>query len=132
VRRIALSIIRIYKNHISPLKGFRCAYGVFHGGKSCSTRIYEIIEENGLIGGIPLIRAQLNNCSSAYSRIAADKERKKKKRNKKKQQPKQKEENSSWCDLPCHGIDCLPVGRCGGGGKGGDAADGDIPFDLSP
>ena len=131
MRILALVAIAIYKKYISPFKGFRCAHSVLNGGNSCSTEIYKIISEHGLFKGVPLAKNQLNKCSTAYIKLSSGKEDNPDEPEKKKK-PKKKDETNSWCDLPCHGLDCATIGRCGGGKGGGGGADCDLPFDCSP
>ena len=100
-----LKLIVLYKRFISPLKGFRCAYGVLYGGGSCSTEILRIIQTKGIIRGLPLVYQQFTNCSAAYE-VLASKKRKNNHKRKDKSDKKKDKENLA-CELPCQGIGCL-------------------------
>lgn len=63
-RQAAISSIRAYQKHISPQKGFACAYRILYGS-SCSENIKNIIEEVGLLDAIPLARQQFALCRDA-------------------------------------------------------------------
>ena len=81
---------------------------------------------NGVIKGIPLARVQLSKCSTAYQTLLSEK-----KENGKEKKRRKKEDNSAWCDLPASALDCIPVGKCFGRGKGRDTGNCDVPFDCS-
>jgi len=127
---LVLNLITLYKRYLSPLKGFRCAYGVYHGGNSCSTEIYELIDHHGLIKGFTLARLQLQKCSLAYIALSADNEDESEEKGQKKK-PEKKEDKFSWCELPCYTLDCLSIARCRSG-KNGEGLDCDAPCDCSP
>lgn len=65
----AISLIDIYQRYISPYKGFRCAHRVFHGGCSCSQAVKQIIQSDGLLGGIHKIRERFRECQMAAAEI---------------------------------------------------------------
>lgn len=65
MRTFLLLLITFYQKHISPYKGFRCAYASYHRGLSCSGRIKNIIAEQGVIDGWPLIKQQFIDCGLA-------------------------------------------------------------------
>ena len=100
-----LKLIVLYKRLISPLKGYRCAYGALYGGESCSTEVYRIIQTKGVIRGLPLVYHQFANCSAAYE-ILASRKRKNNHKRKDKSNKKKDKENLA-CELPCQGIGCL-------------------------
>jgi len=131
VKQLILKLIVLYRKYLSPHKGFRCAYGVLHGGNSCSTEIYKIIDKNGFLVGFPLARLQLKKCGAAYrvlssAKVSSEKgSSEKDKGSRKNKKPKKKKDKDSCCDLPCYG-------GGGGGGKGGGVdADCDVPCDCS-
>lgn len=64
--------IRFYQRHLSPLKGFRCAHAARHGGPSCSHAVLAIVEERGLVGGWPEVRARFAACRLAYADLRAE------------------------------------------------------------
>ncbi|MBW4682365.1 MAG: membrane protein insertion efficiency factor YidD [Microcoleus vaginatus WJT46-NPBG5] len=64
-RSSAAALIRGYPKHISPKKGFSCAYRVLHGKESCSEFIKCTILEQGLIEVIPVAKHRLQACKAA-------------------------------------------------------------------
>ncbi|WP_229463759.1 membrane protein insertion efficiency factor YidD [Massilia sp. 9I] len=69
--RLALWAIRLYQRHLSPLKGFSCAYRVATGGASCSAYGYRAIERHGLLAGLALLDRRLQRCGEVHrDRIA--------------------------------------------------------------
>jgi len=126
MRKIAILMINFYQRFLSPVKGFRCAYGALHGKGTCSQIVKDIVRHEGVFKGWPKIKQQFNNCKSAYLQLQdnpdLDKGKKKKKR---------KCDNCD-CPSPCD----LPI-SCGGKGGGGgldcdSPCDFDLPCDCSP
>jgi putative component of membrane protein insertase Oxa1/YidC/SpoIIIJ protein YidD len=68
MRRIALSSIRLYQRHLSPHKGFCCAYRHHTGHASCSELGYRTIRRFGLFDGLDLLRRRLDKCGLAHRR----------------------------------------------------------------
>ena len=64
--RLALWAIRLYQRHLSPRKGFSCAYRVVTGGASCSAHGYQVIWRHGLAAGLPLLRRRLRRCGEVH------------------------------------------------------------------
>jgi putative component of membrane protein insertase Oxa1/YidC/SpoIIIJ protein YidD len=64
--RLALWAIRLYQRHLSPRKGFSCAYRVHRGGLGCSAYGYRAIERHGLLTGLALLDRRLQRCGEAY------------------------------------------------------------------
>lgn len=64
-RHTASALITTYQKHISPKKGFSCAYRVLHGGESCSGYIKRTILQQGLMRAIPLSRRRFQACKAA-------------------------------------------------------------------
>lgn len=64
--RLALWAIRCYQRHLSPRKGFSCAYRVHRGGASCSAHGYRMIQRHGLALGLALLRRRLRRCGEAH------------------------------------------------------------------
>lgn len=71
--KIALKGIECYKTKISPLKGWKCAYGVTHG-ISCSTVTANLIKEHGMMNARPFIKQQFADCGAEFERLKAEKE----------------------------------------------------------
>jgi len=64
---LLMAAIRGYKRHVSPRKGFACAYRVHLGGCSCSTLGLRAISRFGAWRGLGVLRLRLQQC-----RLAAD------------------------------------------------------------
>lgn len=69
MRYIATFFITLYQKFISPLKGFRCAYGVLHGGHSCSDVIKNDIHTHGIFRAIPMAKEQFTACKEANEEL---------------------------------------------------------------
>ncbi|MCC7643806.1 MULTISPECIES: membrane protein insertion efficiency factor YidD [unclassified Janthinobacterium] len=65
-KHLALWAIRAYQRHLSPWKGFRCAYRVLTGRDSCSAYGYRVIERHGLRTGLPLLQRRLRACGERH------------------------------------------------------------------
>jgi uncharacterized protein len=61
----AIRSILLYQNHISPRKGFRCAYSVFHNDLSCSSFCKNEIATDGVIKGITSTLKRFQSCRHA-------------------------------------------------------------------
>ncbi|MBD2039188.1 membrane protein insertion efficiency factor YidD [Microcoleus sp. FACHB-672] len=70
-RSSVAALIGGYQKHISPKKGFSCAYRVLHGKESCSEFIKRTILEQGLIEAIPAARHRLQACKAANQVLRA-------------------------------------------------------------
>ena len=66
--RLALWAIRAYQLHLSPRKGFSCAYRHQTGCRSCSVLGFRAIRRYGLFAGLPVLQQRLERCSVAYQR----------------------------------------------------------------
>jgi len=115
---LALCAIRGYQRHLSPHKGFRCAYRCATGRDGCSGYGYRVIGRFGLLAGLKLLRRRLRLCGETYRRrlVAPDPVLR-----------YQRGECDPGCDascLPdlsssqlnclCQGCDaCNPIGDCG-------------------
>jgi putative component of membrane protein insertase Oxa1/YidC/SpoIIIJ protein YidD len=67
LRALALRAIRLYQWHLSPRKGFACAYRARTGGASCSHLGYRAIRRFGLRAGLRVLDARLERCRLAAS-----------------------------------------------------------------
>ena len=65
MRKLLLWLIRIYQVNLSPHKGFRCAYHIRTGRRSCSTFGFAAIERHGAIVGLLLLRRRFRKCAHA-------------------------------------------------------------------
>jgi putative component of membrane protein insertase Oxa1/YidC/SpoIIIJ protein YidD len=69
---LALLAIRGYQRWLSPLKGFRCAHAVLHGGPGCSGYAASAIHAHGLIGALGAIRQRFRDCRAAYEVLKSE------------------------------------------------------------
>lgn len=65
MKTLALRAIALYRRHLSPRKGYACAWRVHTGGASCSAYGYRVIERHGLRLGLVLLKRRLAACSAA-------------------------------------------------------------------
>jgi len=73
LKSIAVGSINLYQKYISPYKGYRCAYGVYHQNGTCSSIIKSRIQEHGLIKAYPMIKGQFQACKVAYLALQENK-----------------------------------------------------------
>ena len=69
---MANKTIEAYQHYLSPHKGFKCAAGQLYGGSTCSGAVKSIIQNQGLISGIPDIYQQFSSCHDAAKILASD------------------------------------------------------------
>jgi putative component of membrane protein insertase Oxa1/YidC/SpoIIIJ protein YidD len=62
---LALGAIRLYRTHLSPRKGFRCAHHALHQTGSCSDFGLRVFADHGLIAGTALMRRRFAACAAA-------------------------------------------------------------------
>lgn len=70
VAAVAFALVRVYRRWLSPLKGFRCAYGALHGGRTCSGVALEAFQELPASQAIVVLRWQSVRCRQAYLALA--------------------------------------------------------------
>ena len=63
LKALALALIRGYQTHISPRKGFSCAYRVHAGGVGCSGFGKHAIQKHGVFTGLILLRRRMAKCA---------------------------------------------------------------------
>ncbi len=68
MRFLALGAIAFYQRHISPHKGFVCAYRAHTGCGSCSRLGQRAIRRYGVIKGTQLLFARFEKCAQAHRR----------------------------------------------------------------
>lgn len=66
MKALALAAIRFYQRHISPRKGFCCAFAAYTGERSCSALGYRAIRRFGVIDGMLVLDRRLARCGTAY------------------------------------------------------------------
>lgn len=101
INRFWVWLITFYQRFISPYKGFHCAHHACYRRGTCSNAVKDLIEDNGFIKALPLIRVRFKECRLAYEAIKA---------------------NGFRSDLPCVDVSC-DVGDChdcGGGSRSKD------------
>lgn len=102
---VSLFAIGLYQKHLSPRKGYACAYRVEHDDwTGCSGYAKHRIGEVGLIRAIPDIRARLRACRES----AEEREKRRKQR--------QDERGTDAGDIACGAAQGCDV--CGDGLKG--------------
>ena len=67
VSRLACNAIEAYQRHLSPRKGFDCAFRKLHGRKSCSSFGKRAIARLGLMRGLQSLRRRFRRCRLAMS-----------------------------------------------------------------
>jgi uncharacterized protein len=91
--RLALAAIGGYQRHLSPRKGYACAYRIAHGGTGCSGFAKDAIARDGLFRAIPAIRQRFADCRDAADEL---------------QEEKRKRRKDKWYDQCTPGCDCSP------------------------
>ena len=113
MKQMALLMIVFYQKHLSPHKGFSCAYRQHTGHASCSNLGYRAIRRFGVFKGIGVIRMRFSNSDAVYKSHHLS---------------TQKMSNQSgFCDLPCDSscdldilsAPCELVSACGNCSSGG-------------
>lgn len=74
MRNILIAIISLYQSHLSPYKGFSCAYGALHQEGSCSVKIKSIIKHSPRKHIISEMSAQFKACKKAHLTLSSQKE----------------------------------------------------------
>ena len=71
MKHLLLSAIRFYQRHLSPHKGFCCAYRQHTGRASCSALGYRAVRRCGVLNGLALLRRRMSLCGVAHRRFQA-------------------------------------------------------------
>ena len=111
------ALIRAYQRHLSPRKGYRCAFGALHGAGTCSSIGLDIMEQQGFWAFWRKMPLQFEACRAAASALNEETEEQRKKRKQGLQEEKRKRDCSGFddCDLPCSGTDIAifeGIGSC--------------------
>lgn len=122
MKQLALAAIRLYQHHLSPRKGFCCAYRCHTGHASCSQLGYRSIRRFGLGRGLLLLRQRLVKCGIAHRRHAL--------------RPGAAFRQQAGfcdlsCDLPCDG-DCSPCDLIGEWGSSRKNDQDEPPIHIPP
>ena len=67
--RLLIYSIQWYQRHISPRKGFSCAYRLAYGGSGCSGVGLRLIRRYGVVSGYFLLRKRLARCRFAAQEL---------------------------------------------------------------
>lgn len=70
MKKLALILIAFYQRHLSPHKGFCCAYRQHTGHASCSELGRRSIRRHGLLKGLRILRRRLVLCGVAHRRYS--------------------------------------------------------------
>lgn len=65
LQTVSLGLIGVYQRHLSPRKGYCCAYRASTGGRSCSSYGHAAIARAGLLRGLLLLRRRFRLCAAA-------------------------------------------------------------------
>jgi putative component of membrane protein insertase Oxa1/YidC/SpoIIIJ protein YidD len=71
-----VAAIDLYRQYISPHKGFSCAHRVRHGRRSCSQFAKRLVEKVGLMRFAPLLLRRLKRCGEAARAMQENRMRK--------------------------------------------------------
>lgn len=95
MKTLALSAIGFYQRHLSPYKGFRCAYCAYTDNASCSHLGARAIRRFGVWNGLGVLKRRLDKCGVAYRRYRPEAERS--------SAPRRLvgRHQAGFCDLPC-------------------------------
>jgi putative component of membrane protein insertase Oxa1/YidC/SpoIIIJ protein YidD len=69
MKSLALGAIRFYQRHLSPHKGFCCAYRQHTGAGSCSELGHRAIRRYGVFQGLSVLNRRLTLCGVAHRRF---------------------------------------------------------------
>ena len=67
--KFILLFIRFYQRFLSAHKGYKCAYGAYYQGDSCSVVVSKIIKCKGIVQGYSDIKKQFSECAIASSNL---------------------------------------------------------------
>ena len=70
MRRLVLAAISAYQRHVSPHKGFYCAYRVHTGRQSCSVLGYRAVRRYGVIAGLVVLQRRTHRCGVTHRRFS--------------------------------------------------------------
>jgi putative component of membrane protein insertase Oxa1/YidC/SpoIIIJ protein YidD len=68
---VAVGLIDLYQQYISPHKGFRCAHRAKHGRSSCSQFAKRLIQKVGLLRFWPILTRRFEKCGKAARALKA-------------------------------------------------------------
>lgn len=66
---VAINLIKSYQKHLSPIKGYECAYRVLNGGPSCSAIGLEAFSTNNFATAIEILNVRFKDCRQAANEL---------------------------------------------------------------
>ena len=75
VDQLAVTALTIYQRHVSPHKGWCCAYRATTGEESCSEYAKVTIQRFGFRSSLPIIKGRLMSCAHASRSVVHQSER---------------------------------------------------------
>jgi len=73
INKIFIKFILLYKQLISPYKGYCCAYSALHGSSSCSSWAIQILEKQKISLFFPLMKRRFQACNQAHKNLEKEK-----------------------------------------------------------
>lgn len=70
MKSLALASIRFYQRHLSPYKGFCCAYRHHTGAGSCAELGFRAMRRHGVLKGLLVLNRRLSLCGVAHRRFS--------------------------------------------------------------
>jgi putative component of membrane protein insertase Oxa1/YidC/SpoIIIJ protein YidD len=111
---VGVALIEAYQRHLSPRKGFRCAYGVLYDSGTCSSIGKQIMREGGIFSFLRLMPGQFSACKAAAVHLSAESEEERQRRNEeylaRRSRQFESRNNINVCDAiecSCDTLDCL-------------------------
>ena len=116
-RAVLLCAIRFYKRHVSPRKGYACAYRIHTGRCSCSTLGYRAVSRYGVVRGLGVLQLRLDRCHEVFAQRA-------------RRAGPRGQKGFCDCDLPCDAscVDLPSSDCCTGDGSPLDCIDCDCDW----
>lgn len=74
-KTIIVFLISFYQRFLSPLKGFSCAYRVYHDSPSCSAYVKQVFLEQDLRVAITMANQRFEECEQANRLLKAQNEK---------------------------------------------------------
>jgi putative component of membrane protein insertase Oxa1/YidC/SpoIIIJ protein YidD len=67
----ALMSLKVYRQHVSPRKGFSCPHRLLHGSDSCSDYVQRVLMEQDLRTAIQMAPQRFKACKAAAQALRA-------------------------------------------------------------
>jgi putative component of membrane protein insertase Oxa1/YidC/SpoIIIJ protein YidD len=119
LRWAAASAIGLYQVHVSPRKGYACAYRIHTGRCSCSQYAKRLVLKAGVLALPEGMKRQFARCKAAFLALQALGEEAERKRRRKQGQSSEEESGCGGGLDDCDPTDCAPcemesceVGAC--------------------